>query len=294
MKRLFLTLSLLAASAVLYKCGQNEEPFELNPSYESKIESLEQMYASSFEHLNLQMPSFVNSRKGFTIDNKKFFNSTSDFLNDNYMTKGRINLKASDFDLDRFSSFPNGRTLNEDLEAQLLDAFGEQSGGMLLSLVEKLADTPNLDDIPDMVDDFYEEVIYGTLTEDEKTQLLSAGSAVKSLAVFFSDNRNLEQFKSAILPGGIDNNSSSITLADLANARTTFESGGCGVNWGNVWAGAVINGAFGLKTGCAGGLVAGPIGAASGCVGGAVMGFASGFLWGTVGGIGAELLRSCF
>ena len=76
------------------------------------------------------------------------------------------------------------------------------------------------------------------------------------------------------------------------------QRGGCEVNWRNVWAGGVtagfIGGAFGLKTGCAGGLVAGAIGAATGCVGGAVMGFSFGFLWGSIGAIGAELLTSCF
>ena len=32
----------------------------------------------------------------------------------------------------------------------------------------------------------------------------------------------------------------------------------------------------------------------AGCVGGAVMGFASSFMWGAVGGIAASLLTTCF
>lgn len=149
-----------------------------------------------------------------------------------------------------------------------------------------------------IVDDFYTEVIYSSLTEGDKIQLLSAGSGIKSLAVFFSESNNLKHLKNSLFLKQSEN-SSSITLSQLSMMSAGGESGGgCEVNWRNVWAGGVIagfiGGAFGLKTGCAGGLVAGAIGAAAGCVGGAVMGFSFGFLWVSIGAIGAELLTSCF
>ncbi len=82
----------------------------------------------------------------------------------------------------------------------------------------------------------------------------------------------------------------------VGNARI---SGGCTVNWRNVWAGAVISGTVGavggLKIGLAGGTVILPgIGSATGAVGGAVLAGANGFIGGTLVGVAGELLTSCF
>ena len=264
-------LKVIAAAAFMvalgYGCDHREEFVQPSLSYKEKITNLEQMYASSFKHLNQEMSSFVINKTRVDIDERKLFNSTSDFLNKNYVTKGKIELNPDDFNLSKPYSISSSRgsysnaknrISRKSLENQLTDVFGKKAGTMLFGLVEQLMQESNLKNVPDIIDDFYTEVIYSSLTEDDKIQLLSAGSGIKSLAVFFSKSRNLKHLKNSLFSKR-SKNASSITLSQLSmmsgGSEGESQRGGCEVNWRNVWAGGVtagfIGGAFGLKTGCA-------------------------------------------
>lgn len=276
-------LSVTLSFLIFQSCNDNVETELLNTSYQSKIEGLEQMYSLSFEHLNQNMSLFVTNKKGIAIN--KLVDSSLNFLKNDFITRGRIDLQASDLELTNRLSFPNTRTLEDNLSIQLANAFGEESRNMLQPLVDELTKTSELKDMSDVVDDFYAQVINSTLSEDDKIQLLSTGAGIKSLSIFFSDNGNLERFKNAIFSNG------------NSNGRLTTKS--CRINWRNVWASAVIGFAYnagrGAIIGCAGGTLVLPLfGTATGCIGGAVFGGASGFFAGASFGIAGELLTSCW
>lgn len=133
-----------------------------------------------------------------------------------------------------------------------------------------------------MAHSFENQIINSSsLNYEEKISLLSISSGT----IVYSDfvlNDGIERIKESL----------------VTNYEDQVQTFGCSVDTRSVFAGAVASGALaggaGFKVGCGGGMVAGPIGAATGCVGGAVMGFASGFMWGAIGGTAASLLTSCF
>ena len=139
-----LKLAVAFMALTLSGCDHREEFVQPGLSYKEKITNLEQMYASSFKHLNQEMSSFVINKTRVDIDERKLLNSTSDFLNKNYVTKGKIELNPDDFNLSKPYSISSSRVpyfnannqiSGKSLENRLTDVFGKKAGTMLFGLV---------------------------------------------------------------------------------------------------------------------------------------------------------------
>lgn len=120
----------------------------------------------------------------------------------------------------------------------------------------------------------------------DKIKLLLLSTSVEALAEFMQEGgeASIRQTLSQL-----------IDTKGNPNARIA----GCSVNWGNVWASAVLGGLGAAASGCYAGATAGTVtfpvvGTVTGCVSAGMVGLAGGFASGAAYGVASALLRTCF
>lgn len=249
---------------------------------------LTEMYTTG---LNLTVSNLGNNitpigRNEIILNQRQLVNEMLSGLNGQFFNvdgKTIIDFASNYGELRLPDQFANAR-ISETVNLSTFGIYSESQLDLLQPFIDDFLIEENLQTVKSKAISFEQTIIYSSLSENEKIQLLAVSTGVISFAEFVQ-NGGIEEIQKILAEElGIDS----------SNARVM----GCKVDVKSVAAGAVVNGVLvggaGLKTGCAGGMVAGPIGAASGCVGGAVMGFATGFMWGIIGGTATSLLTTCF
>jgi hypothetical protein len=248
-------------------------------------------YAKTIKPLTVtKLSQEVGSGK---LEREKILVSTSEYLIENYYKNFKAAEAKSFYQRPSASEdIKNARTTEDAAISAINGAtiFNDEQKELMGALVSGMSDLADISGANGVIAAFNEKVATsGTLSEEEKVQLLAFSSLSSSFATFMNNGGAAAVYSSMAAELGVPD-------TDSNNARV---SAGCTVNWRSVWAGAVIGFGIGAvsggKVGLAGGTVVLPgVGSATGAVGGAVLGGASGFVGGTVTGVAAELLTSCF
>ncbi len=288
-KSFLLTLLILTIS---FSCQEQENVVEPEINFQEASTFLSDMFSQTIQH------SVSNAKFGINQGNLEFSNSDiiGKYLQENYFPE-LVPLEFS------FDSQPNARSSENENHFMAQDSFINDLDHTMNNLTSE-------EEFYSSIEEYRNEVVNHTdMSDEQKIEMLAIVEYSYALHEYLINdgvskiNGVLSEIDNSNtngrISGGGEGEGGGVYYCPVTETCNvdSGEGGGCSVNWRNVWAGAVasgvITGGLGLKTGCAGGVVAGPIGVASGCVGGAVMGFASGFMWGAIGGIAANLITSC-
>lgn len=247
MKKFIFSIFLIS---LLFACQNDQvESLKSKPNYLEITANLNKAYGNTFQ---------------VALKSKNSLNAIKDYLKTE-VYNGNINFDAIQFENRAGAARAK---VNEEIDISFLTAGQQLLAEPFLKSILSLDSLDNPSQAELIIQEFNQEVISSSLTEEEKYQLISIGSSIYAGV----------QIVAKI--------SEAISNQELKN------SGGrvAGIRWSTKDAlragvqGLAAGGLSGLYVGCTGGTVALPgFGTAAGCVGGAVFGAAYGF----VGGIGS-------
>jgi hypothetical protein len=239
-KIMFLALLAFASSC------QKSEIEKKQVDYSGITASLEAMYNGAFAVALKSKPENV-------------YSSTYKYLNQNYFT-GDFKLSPIELKTLTNARISSARELD-------LSFLSDEQRTLTIPFLDKIINSAELSVANDLANKFNNDITSSSLTEVEKYQLLSIGSAIK-VGV-----KVIEDATSKVNSGG---------RTEKIDVKGALRAGVLGL------AGGAISGCV---TGALGGTVALPLfGTAGGCVGGAVFGGAYGFVVGVGGSILQDLI----
>lgn len=280
MRKFFFTISSVMIFIILASCQKsNYETLAINDNFD--YYSFVKVAKSSSSN------KLLNSK--ISINNTTFSSSSNDNSGDfYYSTEKKSTNNAKSNKLSSLTSPSN----DSPLDLSTYEILSTNQLDILTPFINNIIQqSDNFGNIENLINNFDLTVSQSTiLTNDEKLLLGQLSAQLQIFSDFFSTNQH-NLFVSELGNGKY--------IMYLDNSQINSSSGGCKVNFGSVWRGAVIGfftgGVSGAKVGCAGGTILIPgFGTAGGCVGGAVVGAAGGFLGGALTSAAAELLGTCF
>lgn len=249
MKKLAFSIFLLT---LLFACQNDQvESLKSKPNYSEITANLNKVYSNTFQVAlksnlkDVHAASFKYLISEFQITNLK--------LDPNKLIRENSNARANE---------------TADLDLSYLTLDQQVIAQPFLNNVLSMDSESELSKIDLLVNEFNQDVITSTLSEEQKLQLLSISSTVNAGVQIIADTIETHELKN--IAGGRTN-------ATRWDVRGALRSGVIGLGIGAIGGG---------KVGCAGGTVVFPgLGTATGCVGGAVIGGAVGFISGVAGSL---------